>query len=102
LNTLLNEVQSYFIKSERPDNEDNHQFAEVREAAKLVAQSDKERVSMGVVLEENGGVFFSLVKGPFAKKFLKMHHVILKKNYLNLDGLKSRMLEAGNSSEIKT
>jgi len=98
-------VQSYFVKSENPDNEANFQLNLVKKAAMSVMdqqESDKERVSMGVVLQENNGVIVSLVKGPFAKRFLKLHHVLLKMNYLNFDSLKSRIYETGNNKEIKT
>ena len=93
-------MQSFFVKAENPDDvEDDQNFSKIE--TNLDRDYQKDRVSMGMILEENKGVFFSLVKGPFSKKFLQLEHKLLKKNYMNLENLIASMLDSGDNMKMK-
>lgn len=104
INILLDEVQAMYIQTEDENSEDNKLFGLLKTAQIHKGKGDMNdfrKNSLGIVIEENRGLFLSLVRGTFGKNYNKKDHMVIKKNYMNLEEIIANLMELEDRFVVK-
>lgn len=93
-------MQSFYIASENPESEENKKFSQIKSIKETKTES-LNHVSLGIVLDEKRGMFFSVVKGAFSNKFCNRDHTLLMKTYMNLEALACELMKSEDRNKLK-